>query len=332
MDDKIDFVITWVDGNDKKWQEERNRYTQESKNKDNRETRYRNWDNLKYWFRGVEKYASWVNKIHFVTYGHIPEWLNIDNPKLNIVNHKDFIPNEYLPTFNSNTIELNLHRISNLSDKFVYFNDDVFITKKVKKEDFFKNGMPCDSAILSPIISYDKDGFANIAQNNMKIINSYFDKSESIKKNFTKWFNLKYGTSLFRTICLMPWRHFPGFYDTHITFSYTKDIYSKLWEKEKDILDSTCKCKFRDNSTNVSQWIFRYWLLAEGNFYPRSINFGKKFQYENDNSKMYDAIEKQKYKVICLNDCVGDYDFETEKMKTIKAFEKILPAKSSFEK
>ena len=59
---------------------------------DDRDIRYRDWDNLQFWFRGVEKFAPWVNKIHFVTYGHLPKWLNVNNKKLNIVNHKDFMP------------------------------------------------------------------------------------------------------------------------------------------------------------------------------------------------------------------------------------------------
>lgn len=42
------------------------------KNIDNRVIRYRDWENLKYWFRGVETFAPWVNKVYFITYGHIP--------------------------------------------------------------------------------------------------------------------------------------------------------------------------------------------------------------------------------------------------------------------
>lgn len=66
---------------------------------------------LKYWFRGVEKYAPWVHKIYFVTCGQKPDWLNENHDKLVLVNHEDYIPHEYLPTFSSHTIELNFHRI-----------------------------------------------------------------------------------------------------------------------------------------------------------------------------------------------------------------------------
>ena len=84
-DPKIDFVITWVDGNDPKWLEEKNKYKNNSKNLSNTSNRFRDWDNLQYWFRAIEKFTPWVNRIHFVTYGHLPKWLNTNNSKLNVV-------------------------------------------------------------------------------------------------------------------------------------------------------------------------------------------------------------------------------------------------------
>ena len=101
---KIDFVIPWVDGNDPAWQEERRKYKPDT-GADASAARYRDMGILKYWFRAVEAYAPWVNRIHFITWGHLPEWMNTDHPKLHIVNHKDYIPAEYLPTFNANPIE-----------------------------------------------------------------------------------------------------------------------------------------------------------------------------------------------------------------------------------
>ena len=115
--EKIDIVILWVDGNDPKWQKEKNKYL-ETKG-DSKVNRFRDFDNLQYLFRGIEKYADWVNKVFFITWGHLPEWLNEKNEKLEIINHEDFIPKEYLPTFNSNVIEMNLHRIKNLSSHFI---------------------------------------------------------------------------------------------------------------------------------------------------------------------------------------------------------------------
>ena len=83
MSDKIDFIVTWVDGNDPEWQKTRNEYLGIKTSEDNAGVqRYRDWDLMRYWFRGVEKFAPWVNKVYFVTCGQRPERLNPDHPKL----------------------------------------------------------------------------------------------------------------------------------------------------------------------------------------------------------------------------------------------------------
>ena len=177
MQKPIDFVIIWVDGNDREWQAEKARYDGKTVTNANSEVRFRDWDNLQYWFRGVERFAPWVNKIHFVTWGHLPKWLDTSNPKLNIVKHSDFIPEEYLPTFSSHTIELNLHRIEGLAEQFVYFNDDIFINAPVKPEDFFKEGLPLDVGAINCIyFGKDSAGFFHAA--NLVIINSHFNKKQ----------------------------------------------------------------------------------------------------------------------------------------------------------
>lgn len=76
---KIDFVITWVDGSDPVWDMQRQETLRKQgifvdESLDNSTARYRDWDILKYWFRGVETFAPWVNQIHFITYGHLPKW------------------------------------------------------------------------------------------------------------------------------------------------------------------------------------------------------------------------------------------------------------------
>ena len=333
MENKIDFVIIWVDGNDLEWRNEKSKYSLKN-TADDRNIRYRDWENLKFWFRGVEKYASWVNKIHFVTWGHIPDWLNVSNPKLNIVNHKDFIPKEYLPTFSSHPIELNLHRIDGLSEQFVYFNDDTFIVNKVEKKDFFLNGKPCDSAILSPAIKDKKDAIGNVELNNMAIINTYFNKNIQMKSNLSKWFNYKYKfDQTIKNILLLPWNSFTGFYEFHIPSSFLKSTYKEIWDKEFNELDETCKHKFRDLKQDVNQWLIRDWQLASNDFVPRATSFGKLYTLNND-INMVDFFKKIKYKVVCLNDdeAISEEQFEKMKRQLNESFLKIFPEKSSFEK
>ena len=65
MQQEIDFVITWVDGSDQEWRREKALYNPEA-GMDNDAERYRDWDLLKFWFRGVEKFAPWVRRVYFV--------------------------------------------------------------------------------------------------------------------------------------------------------------------------------------------------------------------------------------------------------------------------
>ncbi|MDR1950827.1 MAG: Stealth CR1 domain-containing protein, partial [Bacteroidales bacterium] len=115
---KIDFVVTWVDMDDPKWKQNFEKFAGKIDNTNNgtSEARFRDYGFLKYWFRGVEKFAPWVNKIHFVTCGQKPDWLDTNNPKINLVNHEDYIPTQFLPCFNSTVLEHYMHKIPNLSE------------------------------------------------------------------------------------------------------------------------------------------------------------------------------------------------------------------------
>lgn len=330
---KIDFVIAWVDGNDPVWRAERNKYQKEYPNSDNREIRFRDWDSLRYFFRSVEKFAPWVNRIHFVTCGQVPEWLKTNHPKLNLVNHSDYIPNEFLPTFNANPIEINLHRIKGLEEQFVFFNDDMILIKDVKPEDFFVNGLPCDVGVMNAHISDRKVG-NHIEVADMDIINEHFNKKEVLRKNKSKWFNLKYGKELIRNFALLPWHSFPGLLHQHICTSFLKSTFEEVWAIEKDILEETSSHKFR-TSLDVNQWLFEDWQRCSGKFHPRNNSFGRSFALNEDrenNQMVFEAIRKQKYKVICFNDMILDDSFEGTKNQLNDALNSILPQKSSFEK
>ena len=329
---KIDFVITWVDGNDKEWQEEKSKY-QQTDGDDNRVVRYRDFDNLKYWFRAAEKYASWVNKIYFVTWGHVPEWLNTEYSKIKVVNHKDFIPEEYLPTFSSHTIELNLHRIKGLSEKFVYFNDDIFINDFVKPTDFFKNDLPCDDCVETALLPMgDTPQFANITANDIFYINKNFNKRSVLCKNIFKYINLKYGINNLRTICLLPFPKYSLFKNSHICNAYLKSTFNEVWQKEYEVLNNTCLHKFR-NSDDVNQYIFRYWQFVTGKFMPRSTRFGKGFELNNNgNGGVISAIGHSKLKCICINDSDTNLNFDEVKSIINNELELKYPEKSKFEK
>lgn len=332
MNIKIDFVIPWVDGSDPEWKKEKEKYSNQ-KNVDKRDIRYRDLDNLKYWFRGVEKFAPWVNKIHFITWGHLPSWLNTNHPKLNIVYHESYIPEKYLPTFSTRPIELNIHRIEGLEEHFVYFNDDMFIINKVDKNDFFKKGLPRDTGVLVPLISMFRNSTIPNIANVMEIINTRYVKKEVMLKNPLKWFNPIYGKFLLRTLTMMPYRRFSGFLNLHLPNSYLKTTFEEMWESEFEILDKTCQNKFR-TAKDVNQQLPKYLQLVQGKFEPRSPNIGKTYNFTNDNEDVVNAIKSQKHKLICINDNGSEsiLDFNRQKEIIKDAFESILREKSKFEK
>ena len=59
VDFPIDFVVTWVDMDDEKWRAEFVKYSGKGKNEKNgvSDARFRDYGFLKYWFRGIEKFA-----------------------------------------------------------------------------------------------------------------------------------------------------------------------------------------------------------------------------------------------------------------------------------
>lgn len=333
---EIDFVIAWVDGKDPAWQKEKQKYLAEYQEAesvlDQGDYRYRDWELLQYWFRATEKYAPWVRKIHFVTCGQIPGWLNTEHPKLHIVHHEDYIPKEYLPTFNSHTIELNMHRIEGLSEQFVYFNDDMYITRKVEPEDFFKDGLPRDVFALDAI--YCAAGSAGSYNcSNLEIINDNFRKSAQFKKHYQKWFRLCYGKKkLYQTLVLMPWHWFPGFFYQHLPSNLLKSTLEKVWTAAGKTLDETSRQKFRGKS-QVNQWVFKFWQLAEGTFVPQSIRSGRCFHLrEKGVEGLCQAIQSEQYALICINDTDQTTEFDRKKAEIAKAFDRILGEKSAFER
>jgi len=136
---KLDIVYTWVDGQDKHWSAKKNKYAKLSgklsKNASSK-TRFLDNDELLYSLRSVEDYMPWVNHIYIVTDKQTPHWLKISD-KLTIVDHTDIIPNELLPTYNSNVIEWFIGEIKGLSENFVYFCDDFLVSNKVLPSDYF---------------------------------------------------------------------------------------------------------------------------------------------------------------------------------------------------
>lgn len=119
----IDVVYTWVNGSDQRFLDQLKLYSLVQD-----KARYDDKNELKYSLRSLEKFAPWVRKVYIVTNGQIPFWLNLDNPRVQIVQHADIADEDTtLPTFSSATIETFIHKIPGLSENFLYLNDDIFL-------------------------------------------------------------------------------------------------------------------------------------------------------------------------------------------------------------
>lgn len=328
----IDFVVTWVDMNDPEWQKDFMKYSGNWKNTKNSvsKARFRDYGFLKYWFRGVEKFAPWVRRIHFVTGGQKPEWLDTDNPRIHLVDHKDFIPGQFLPTYNSVVIERYLHRIPGLAEHFVYFNDDFYIINHVSTERFFRGGLPCDIATFLYNPSWSQ--WYKRIKNNLRIINRHFDKKEVMERFHDKWFHESYGSKARWNYLLKPYGKFITLRTPHNAQAYLKSTFEEVWAAAGKELTETSVNRFRALNDYTPE-LFRTWQICRGNFEPyNTYRDTKMFPLMIRPKQAVRAIYNQSYSLICLNDNVHIRRYE-QVMENIKnAFEHILPEKSGFER
>lgn len=143
MTQKIDMVIPYVDNTDRVWQKafvDFCRYHHlERKIADLHTDRYEDIGLINYQLKLINKYMPFVDTIYLLLMNKEQAPQNLpDNVK--IVYHAQFIPQRYLPTFNSTTIEMFLWNIPNVSEYFIYANDDMLPFKPLKESDFFENG------------------------------------------------------------------------------------------------------------------------------------------------------------------------------------------------
>ena len=330
----IDFVIPWVDGSDPAWQEEKRKYSPVYVDDSNSVNRYRDWGLLPYWFRAVERFTPWVHKIHFITWGHLPDFLNREHPKLHIVRHEDYIPREYLPTFSANPIEMNMHRIEGLSEHFVYFNDDTFIMRPMEKKQFFKKGLPCIYGVESPVVPANREVWQYLLVNDVITINQHFSKNRMTFATTMKMLSGKYSlTEHIRAIatkCLFP-NDFVGFKNVHAPASFLKSTFKTIWQEENELLKNTTSHRFRSKE-DVNQWLALWWQVVSGQFEPYKTDSVISVADEAHIEKLCKIIQNQSHDMLCINDPVGDIDFIVLSEKLKMAFETILSEKCSFEK
>jgi len=137
---EVDLVYLWVSGQDPKHHQKRAEWVARCglpAHLFNPDVRYVEDDELRYSLRSAEAFAPWVRTIFIVTDDQVPAWLNRNHPRIRIVDHREIIDPESLPTFNTKVIINSLHRIPGLGEHFLYTNDDCFFGQPCRKTDFF---------------------------------------------------------------------------------------------------------------------------------------------------------------------------------------------------
>ena len=314
---KIDLVIPWV-CEDENLQKERAKYSSDDTDKQALfKVRFKDNGELRYLLRSVETNAGFINKIFLVTNGQIPQWLNLNHPKINLVNHKDIFPSDALPTFNTLAIEACIPNIPNLSDRFLYTNDDMFFANKVTENFFFdKKGYP--------IIRLRKNFNLKVEP---KCLYEVFVKNSLDK--FSKKFN----------VCL-PYK------ENHNIDAYYKPDVIKCIKEFEDDFKKTIYSKFRDKN-NIRRIVWSCYSFYAGHskmkFYnlyrlPSFLNrltmkIYNKFRdskFLSSYAKQYNVQKNSRIKLFCLNDT--EFSTDADRKRAINFLEQYFPNKSLFEK
>lgn len=292
----MDAVITYVNGMEPKWREQciaHNRFPDFIQ-------RFYDYGTLRFVLRGISEHMKFIDRVFLVVSNieQVPDYVG-DN--VIVVTHDMFIPEEYLPTFNSCTIECFLWNIPGLSEEFIYFNDDMIPTNKLEAEEFFRNGLVCLGYLTGP---------TNINYYNELLRNCNLSAS----KNYSENEHVDY---------LRPY---------HIMIPYLKSDYYNNFKLIEDRLEAL-KEKTRSEK-QVSQYYFSNCYYYQNKYFdyaPTHYYLHTKHNSEEFITRLNSAKNKQ---VICINS-YGEFSGKTLK-ETIEIIEtelyKILPNKGIYER
>lgn len=308
----VDLVYLWVDGKDPVWQAKRNAAIGKTKERSavNCEGRYADNEELKYSLRSIDMYAPWIHRIFIVTDNQVPEWLNTSNPKIRIVDHKEIMPEESLPCFNSSVIEHFICNIPGLSEHFLYSNDDMYINRPATPATFFA-----------------LDGLPIIRLNRRFLRKYYLLFNEKIRKKKLSNYN-----QIVRNAADLVERKF-GVYiggkAHHNIDSYLKSDCRHVEEMFKEELKPTFVNHVR-KSDDIQRSIFHYVALAEKRGHLRYVSQKESLRIHIQNERHYAKLKKYNPLLFCMND--SEYAHDKDRMRMAKFLSERFPKKSQFEK
>jgi hypothetical protein len=307
----IDLIYMWVDGHDPKWREKKRTYTGtiSDQTETNNIGRYVSNDELRYSLRSAEIYVPWIRKIFIVTDDQKPEWLNTSHPKVQLIDHKDIMPTEILPCFNSTVIEYFLYRIPGLAEHFLLANDDMFF-----------------NAPLTPDFFFAKDG-KPIVRLKRKILGKlHFRLKPLVGKKLGQYISKVFEGAL---LVEKKWgKYYPGV-PHHNVDAYRKSDYQKAVEEvfaEQTKMSQSHRIR---TYGDIHRSAFAYYFLAIADAHLKYVGRRESIRiltYKHDIPKHLNCY---KPKLFCLND---DQHVKDDHRKKIKPFlETRYPVKSGFE-
>lgn len=239
----IDAVYTWVDGEDPAWNETRlerlSRLTGTARTPESSgQARFVSRDELRYSMRSLHLFAPWIRRIHLVTAGQVPDWL-VEHPQVRVVDHSEILPAEALPTFNSHAIESSLHRIPDLSEHFVYLNDDFLLGRPLRPQSLFTAaGQP--KVFFSPYTTLGLD-----------------DLPQSPPWQKAAWNNRRLLQETFGVVSTHSLKHAP--------YAHRRSLLEEIEERFPDLVARTARAPFRsDTDVSMLSSLAQHYGLATG--------------------------------------------------------------------
>lgn len=306
-------VYFWVDGNDPTWRAKHDAFCGKTSGtvETNGINRFANNDELKYSLRSVAMYAPWIRKIFIITDDQVPVWLDTSNPNVKIIDHKDILPAESLPCFNSCLIGHYAYRTPGLAEHFLLGNDDTYINREVAPGDFFtSDGLPI-----------------------VRLRRMYFRKLRwSFRENVRKKTLSNYRRTLQRASQLVSDKF--GHYYTGIPHH---NINALLKSVCRDVAENIMRDEFVANNKNhirndddVQNVVFSYVALAEKRGKLRYVTDKESMIVKIHKDKHYERLDKYRPMLFCMND--SEYANDRGRAMAKAYLEKRFPDKSEFEK
>lgn len=302
----IDLVYLWVDGSDRKWLKKKQGFLDK---KINTVGRYQNNEELKYSLRSIEKHIPWVRKIFIVTDNQTPSFLDTNHSKIQIIDHSEIIPNEYLPSFNSSVIEYFMYKIPGLSEFFLYSNDDMFINADLTPSFFFRNGLPIIRIKKNPYIKL-KIQFKRALNLN---VNNYRLAIENAYTIFKKKFNAFYPFT--------PHHNIDAYLKSNIK-TLVEDVFPE--ELNKSFLN-----RFRQQN-DIQRILISYYSIFKKRGVMIIANRKESCRIKVHKTNFQKYIDKYNPKLFCLND--SEHATDDDRKHVEPFLKKLYPEKSSLEK